>query len=149
MTRCSCGADNPEDAKFCSNCGLEQTTATQCVCGAEHSPDAKFCNACGLNLGQREPQRQDDSIHDRPAKRGTIRWDNWVLWFLVGIVIIVLLLALAVATAPPPDETPTPDGHINNPSTPLQMEAPLCERPAESDYIAALRSYKSELVLPP
>src|SRR5512132_775911 len=50
MTRCpACGGENPDGARFCSNCGraFEPAAETCANCGAELPPGAKFCPACG------------------------------------------------------------------------------------------------------
>ena len=48
--QCSqCQRENPEDAKFCNQCGTP--FAPQCSsCGRENASDAKFCNQCGTPL---------------------------------------------------------------------------------------------------
>ena len=48
--RCAnCNADNPDDAKFCFECGA--ALARKCSrCGAPNPPSAKFCSECGLRL---------------------------------------------------------------------------------------------------
>ncbi len=54
-----CGADNPNDAIYCEECGrnMYQNTAAsikfgiKCpYCGADNPDDAKFCETCGKNL---------------------------------------------------------------------------------------------------
>ncbi|MGH2981659.1 MAG: adenylate/guanylate cyclase domain-containing protein, partial [Solirubrobacterales bacterium] len=46
----SCGAENPERARFCMSCGT--ALAPRCPsCGAENPPGAKFCIECGSSLG--------------------------------------------------------------------------------------------------
>jgi membrane protease subunit (stomatin/prohibitin family) len=50
-----CGFQNPQTAKFCSNCSASlQTPAAGSVtcpkCGASNTPGAKFCNNCGNPL---------------------------------------------------------------------------------------------------
>ena len=136
MTRCSCGADNPGDAKFCSSCGLEQTVATQCVCGAENSPNAKFCTNCGLKLVQREGQGHGGSIEDRPPKHGFIRWDNWVLWFLVGLVVIFLFFVCMGALGSTTQvSNPTADAPVRTiASPPTPTPASKCESEAVQTY---------------
>ncbi|HXZ89108.1 MAG TPA: zinc-ribbon domain-containing protein, partial [Candidatus Binataceae bacterium] len=49
--RCTnCSAENPEEAKFCSECGSPM--AAKCPrCGASVKAGAKFCNECGAALG--------------------------------------------------------------------------------------------------
>lgn len=49
MNCSNCQHPNPENAKFCNNCG--QPLASGCSsCGAENPAGAKFCNQCGNNL---------------------------------------------------------------------------------------------------
>jgi class 3 adenylate cyclase len=48
--RCSsCGSDNPEDKKFCGDCG--SSLANCCPkCGADNPPGKRFCGDCGAAL---------------------------------------------------------------------------------------------------
>lgn len=45
----NCGTENPQGAKFCSNCGQPQQRACP-NCNATNPAGAKFCNNCGFNL---------------------------------------------------------------------------------------------------
>jgi membrane protease subunit (stomatin/prohibitin family) len=45
-----CGHPNAPGAKFCTECGARQGTATCPNCQAELSPGAKFCNECGQKV---------------------------------------------------------------------------------------------------
>jgi class 3 adenylate cyclase/tetratricopeptide (TPR) repeat protein len=45
----SCGADNPDGARFCLRCGAALATCERC--GSELPPDATFCPACGHRVG--------------------------------------------------------------------------------------------------
>jgi len=49
MKRPRCKHDNPNDAKFCGECGtrLESVCA---ACGAANPPANKFCGQCGASL---------------------------------------------------------------------------------------------------
>ena len=51
MKKCSkCGADLPNNAKFCLECGTK--LENKCPkCGEITSVDAKFCPECGEKLG--------------------------------------------------------------------------------------------------
>ena len=53
--QCSqCQRENPEDAKFCNQCGTP--FAPQCSsCGRENASDAKFCNQCATPLARPTP----------------------------------------------------------------------------------------------
>jgi class 3 adenylate cyclase len=56
MTCPRCQAQNPEDARFCEECGARLMLACP-QCGAEISPGKKFCRACGTALSGRVPDR--------------------------------------------------------------------------------------------
>jgi class 3 adenylate cyclase len=45
----NCGFENPQGAKFCSNCGQPQQRACP-NCNTVNPAGAKFCNNCGFNL---------------------------------------------------------------------------------------------------
>ncbi len=47
----NCGVDNPDGAKFCTNCGKPLTLACP-KCGTQNPAGAKFCFNCGQALGQ-------------------------------------------------------------------------------------------------
>lgn len=51
-----CGTENPEEARFCMECGFElEKQAEPCPsCGNLNPPNAKFCFECGLNLKEKE-----------------------------------------------------------------------------------------------
>ncbi len=50
----TCGAENPEHARFCMSCGT--ALAPSCPsCGAENPAGAKFCIECGTVLGAAPP----------------------------------------------------------------------------------------------
>ena len=50
MATCSsCGAANPQEQKFCGECGAR--LATVCTsCGTQNPPEQKFCGECGATL---------------------------------------------------------------------------------------------------
>src|SRR5215510_5022024 len=50
--RCpDCGYDNPEEMKFCGECGTPLQLQHRCArCGFENPPRFKFCGACGTPL---------------------------------------------------------------------------------------------------
>ena len=62
MVKCpSCAFENPEDGKFCTNCGrtillppaAPDAPARFCTdCGGKIPADSKFCTACGKTIGQ-------------------------------------------------------------------------------------------------
>lgn len=55
MPECtSCGAVNPEGAKFCASCGkpiIQEPRPAICAgCGTQNPPGGKFCKNCGASL---------------------------------------------------------------------------------------------------
>ena len=44
-----CSYENPEDARFCQNCGKPIQRICP-VCGTANDLDARFCKNCGNNL---------------------------------------------------------------------------------------------------
>ena len=47
LKKCECGAELPEKAKFCLECGKAVPQKHVCACGAELPAKAKFCLECG------------------------------------------------------------------------------------------------------
>src|SRR5579884_1895434 len=55
MSVCTnCGAENPEGAKFCSDCGTAMAALCH-ACGAANAPGGRFCNECGSPLRATTP----------------------------------------------------------------------------------------------
>ncbi|KKL72390.1 hypothetical protein LCGC14_2085370, partial [marine sediment metagenome] len=47
----SCGRENPEDVKFCGECGTALKSDAPCSrCGFTNPPGVKFCHECGQGL---------------------------------------------------------------------------------------------------
>src|SRR5215510_14022425 len=75
--RCgSCGFENPEQAKFCEECGT--TLVRVCPsCGQQVRPTAKFCGQCGTTLGAAakplpaKSRSRKDGPSARKARRST------------------------------------------------------------------------------
>ncbi len=70
-----CGADNPENFKFCQNCGSRLDGKKICTsCGAEIDSDAKFCGVCGKSVNgiNAVPEKtvvgESDATQTAPAK---------------------------------------------------------------------------------
>lgn len=45
-----CGAENPENSKFCGQCGSLLEQKCRCSCGAELPAEALFCPECGMSI---------------------------------------------------------------------------------------------------
>ncbi|MBR5502947.1 MAG: zinc-ribbon domain-containing protein [Methanobrevibacter sp.] len=68
MKQCNeCGAENPDSAKFCYNCGCRhfstQTNSNGIICpkcGEENRKDSKFCHSCGASLKTYSFSSSDD-----------------------------------------------------------------------------------------
>jgi predicted ATPase/class 3 adenylate cyclase len=70
--RCpNCQTENPDDARFCRECGTHlPVTCTNC--GHENLPDSKFCNSCGQGLvGSREPRVESQESNVESAQPQT------------------------------------------------------------------------------
>lgn len=52
IVRCSCGAENAVDARFCQKCGKPVVVRGRCSCGHQNNPDANFCAVCGKDLSE-------------------------------------------------------------------------------------------------
>lgn len=65
-----CKTENPENAKFCLNCGKELVIETKNIpcpnCGAENPTEAKFCLECGNNLNELYSQSTKKSTESKP-----------------------------------------------------------------------------------
>src|SRR5215813_14101337 len=75
--RCgSCGFENPEQAKFCEECGIKLVRVCP-SCGQQVRPTAKFCGKCGTTLeadGTPVPaksRKRSGTISTKRAKRST------------------------------------------------------------------------------
>ena len=59
--RCaSCQHENPDGARFCSECGSELSKPLCPSCDAEIQPNAKFCNSCGHRIGEDVPVEEPE-----------------------------------------------------------------------------------------
>ncbi len=65
MTCPTCGATNPEGAKFCRGCGSSLSAEVACAaCGTKNLRDSAFCVECGGPLVSASPQQPG---HAKPA----------------------------------------------------------------------------------
>lgn len=78
-----CGAENPENNKFCSQCGSPLEQKHLCSCGAELPEGALFCPECGLALKgvtaediEKEICRLVDEVYNR--KNSIENGHEWV-----------------------------------------------------------------------
>ena len=81
MVKCSaCGLENPDDGKFCTNCGkpMEQPHAAAAAagvafctnCGARLPADSKFCTGCGTHTGKGAAPNDPDTSVPPPVNGG-------------------------------------------------------------------------------
>ncbi len=110
----------------------------RCSCGADNPPNANFCTSCGLRLGQRESVNVDST--GDPPKRGIFRWNNWVLWAIFVAVFIFLIVIASVTETPDgesrtvaPEPTVIPDPTATPvPPQRIRAEALYAEREANA-----------------
>ena len=72
----SCGAENPDQARFCISCGT-QLLPTCPSCGAENPAGAKFCMECGSDLASgasaaRARERSDAEAPPEERRQATV-----------------------------------------------------------------------------
>jgi len=67
--RCpSCGHENPDGAKFCSDCGTSFRHDATCPdCRASNAPGSKFCNECGASLTDAAPPTRTPTPEPSPV----------------------------------------------------------------------------------
>jgi class 3 adenylate cyclase len=79
--RChNCGSENPEEKRFCGDCGA--ALANSCPkCGADNPPGKRFCGDCGFSLVSRSgassespnvPAKQNPGIAPEPSDKSAI-----------------------------------------------------------------------------
>ena len=64
----ACQGTIPDDAKFCTECGVPQMLACA-ACGHTNPPGAKFCTACGTALGASTPAKDPPAEAERRDQR--------------------------------------------------------------------------------
>src|SRR5262245_56746616 len=71
--QCSaCGAANPEDARFCGECGASLARPATCPrCAAPTRPEQRFCNACGAPLAAAAAEAAPAAAMRAPDDAGT------------------------------------------------------------------------------
>lgn len=79
----SCGQENAQGAKFCSNCGGALDTVCP-GCGLKNAEGARFCNGCGKEL-IKKPQSSFPTLAAMP-KTNTPQ-----MWYLICGGLLVLL----------------------------------------------------------
>lgn len=59
MAECTkCGFSNPEQARFCSGCGVAVAMIECPACAVENDPGSRFCNACGHALAKEKAVKE-------------------------------------------------------------------------------------------
>ncbi|TAH48096.1 MAG: hypothetical protein EYC68_22340 [Chloroflexota bacterium] len=64
----NCNFENPQGAKFCSNCGQPQQRTCP-NCSTVNPAGAKFCNNCGFNMQTTDSRPQTAQAADTPVSR--------------------------------------------------------------------------------
>ena len=64
--RCNkCGYNNPDDAKYCINCGRELENPSEKICpkcGAKNYTDSVFCSECGNMLEYKKEEPKSEQV---------------------------------------------------------------------------------------
>lgn len=106
MTCSTCGAANPEGARFCDACGA-QVTQTCRTCGRPMRPEERFCDECGTQAG-REGKRK----RSKPARQPRFfrRRRRAILGIAGATVLLICVACWAVdaLVSNSPEETRAP-----------------------------------------
>lgn len=100
----SCGAELPDNAKFCDKCGATvQETPNQksyCPnCGFENEPGVKFCTKCGSQMdGSEKSQTIANSTLREACKKK--KWP-----FVVGVIAVLVIVLAIIGGETDPVET--------------------------------------------
>ena len=91
-----CGAENRQDANFCSDCGckLERVCPN---CGTRNPPGSKFCDECGHDL--RKPKEAAAIDYEQPQ--------SYTPKFLADKILTTPQLPLRVNASSSPSSSPT------------------------------------------
>jgi cytochrome c-type biogenesis protein CcmH/NrfF len=99
----NCGRVNPDDAKFCADCGadLQQTKiihhSTDCpLCGYENTPESRFCAECGAGLGRPHREETKKHHHDQNAPKKKKRHVDTKLHWHPAVVTLLILVAIVL-----------------------------------------------------
>jgi len=104
----NCGAENPEEKKFCGDCGKELTSidVINCkYCGAENPRVKIYCGECGERLGKRSRSWKDLAYWNLSPEEKRRR-------NLYGVIGLILFLLIAIMFIPFLDSTFTV--HVNS-----------------------------------
>ncbi|GEM_PF-684556 len=135
MTCRQCNTQNPDDARFCSNCGaeLEQSAQPQKTrecphCGFENTREARYCANCGAHLRRQRPQPHHKEHHQYQQKKKEKRVDTRLRWHPAEVVVliiggVILLLTLPYLTGNPPGRKQRPAPLIEQRSGDPKIEA--------------------------
>jgi Double zinc ribbon len=76
MLQCSCGRANPDNARFCEECGKELSQKSK-TCKACHAPcavEASFCPSCGAAFAPVDPSNAPSTSF--PSEAATAKTDG-------------------------------------------------------------------------
>lgn len=110
-----CGQTIPDEAVFCSYCGLRNTRKVCAACGTELQKEQVFCHVCGLKCGSETPLPEEQKKEKRekqkeqqekvscaealtksdslPGKRKSI---YYALYIALGVIYAVLAVVLVM-----------------------------------------------------
>ncbi len=132
----TCGVPNSDDAKFCSNCGVELHQQVgghhgkRCPsCDFENPTDARFCAHCGAEVKHHHPSSQHSgraTQRKRKESHGDTKLFRWPR--IIGVVVIAgaLLFICSKYFFPPEENRKVPvarEARSSDPATEIQVTA--------------------------
>ena len=93
--RCDkCGYENPNDAKYCINCGREIINKNVCKhCGAQLANDAVFCTNCGARVNSNEQAVVEEKVKQSPLAKACL------IISIVGAAVTLIAMNEMIALA--------------------------------------------------
>ena len=106
--RCNkCGHVNPDDAKYCINCGRELENPNEKICpkcGAKNYADSVFCSECGNMLEYKKEEQTSEQVIAVKEKMNPYAWACLIVAIagaavtLFAVVDIIAVIGLTIST---------------------------------------------------
>jgi len=108
----SCGIENPDNAKFCVQCGDALSNNTICTqCGHVNEEGTKYCADCGVSLvAEGAKKKKSKKMKTKDASKTPIK----KIWFILGGLFVALVLFLIWGFSTPKECRPLDDALDTN-----------------------------------